>query len=102
MAMPNSFEIVIREDTPGNVVVGVVAEYQVSDMLQAFEFVRGAGATFAAVVEGTVHAQLWTAIDVLDASKQVEIPAIYNRIRVRVTTLGALGTGHKLFYSGKS
>lgn len=104
MAMPNIFEIHMTEDpaTPGSVLSGVVAERQVSDLVQAFMYTRGAGAVMVAALEGSVASGQWDAIATLNASAQAEIDPIYHRIRVRVTTPGALGTDHKLLYAGKS
>jgi hypothetical protein len=105
MAMPNGFEIELIEDpdNPGEVLLAaIVANRQVSDLVQAIEYVRGAGAVAVMEVEGAVGSNVWTSVGTLDATKQFEVDAIYNRIRVRVTTGGALGTGHKLFYYGKS
>lgn len=105
MAMPNGFEIVLDEDpaNPGEVILdAIVANRQVSDLVQAIEYVRGAGAVAVIEVEGAVGSNVWTSVGTLDATKQFEFDAIYHRIRCVATTGGALGTGHKLFYYGKS
>ena len=104
MAMPNIFEIIFAENpaTPGSVLNGVVADRQVSDMVQGYQYARGLGAVMVAELEGSIADDVWTAIATLDATSQGEIPAYFNRVRVRVTTPGALGTGHALLYGGKS
>ena len=104
MAMPNGFEIHVQEDpdNPGEVLAGVVANRGISDIIQSIVYVRGAGATMVATVEGSISNDLWDEIDVLDASRQFPVPSCYQRIRINVTTPGTLGSGHSLFYYGKS
>lgn len=105
MGMPNGFEIILTEDpeNPGEVLnTTVVAQKGVSDLVQGIEYVRGAGAAMVAELEGAIGSNVWTAVATLDATKQFEVPNYYTMIRVRTTTGGAIGTGHKLFYYGKS
>ena len=105
MAMPNGFEIVLEEDpaNPGDVIEDdVVANRAVSDLVQAIEYVRGSGAAAVIEVEGAVGSNVWTSVGTLDATKQFAVDAIYGRLRFVATTGGALGTGHQIFYYGKS
>jgi hypothetical protein len=83
------------DDLPGPVVslTGVIDK--------GYDFVRGAGAAFTAVLEGSVAGLSWTTIANLNASAQAAIGAHFNYVRINGSAEGALGTGTVCRVAGK-
>jgi hypothetical protein len=101
MGMPNGFELVIPNDGAGNAIVGEKV-YGISDLVCAFDFVKGAGMTFTGALEASVGGNTWTSIDALAATTDGTIGNHYQLIRIKVTGAGVIGTGTELWYRGKS
>lgn len=68
---------------------------------KGFDYVRGAGATFTGVLEGSVALLRWETIHDLAASGQGVVAAQYNYVRIRGTAEGLVGTGTLCCVAGK-
>ena len=102
MAFPENKLVELPQNPAGTVVVGVGTTVEVRQMMEkGYDFTRGAGAGFTAVLEGSVRGQNWTTIVNLNASGQGAISGHYNLVRANVSVGGALGTGTELYASGK-
>jgi len=69
---------------------------------KAFDYKKGVGAAFTAVLEGSVAGENWTTIDALTASAQGAISDIYNLVRFKCSAGGALGTNTVIKIAGKA
>lgn len=68
---------------------------------KGYDYVRGAGAGFTAVLEGSVAGLAWTTIVNLNVSAQGAIPAHFNYVRINASAEGLLGTGTVCRVAGK-
>ncbi len=83
--------------SPGNALVGSGAVMDVAQMSEkGYEIVRGLGAAIAGNIEGSVAGGVWTTIAAIAASGQGVVPVHYNKIRLTLTTGGAIDTVIKI------
>lgn len=98
MTFPENKVLELADPVP----TGTQAQTEVRQMTgKGYDFIRGAGAGYTAVLEGSVAGRNWTTIVSLAASAQGVIPVQYNLVRVNCSILGVLGTGPRLVVSGK-
>jgi hypothetical protein len=92
----------IPQAPAGTVAVADGTALRVDQLLEkGYEFVRGAGAVWSGVLEGSVTNRNWSTIAALGVSSDGDIPARFMYVRVRPTVGGALGTGTELIIVGK-
>lgn len=105
MGMPENILVEFPLNEAGDAAVVGTVDISRANVAQLFEkgydFTKGVGAAWTAVLEGSVSGDNWASIDALAASAQGSISAHFNRVRLRVTVGGAIGTGTKLVIAGK-
>ena len=102
MGMPNGKQLEIPNDGAGNAVKEAGPSIPMSDLVCAYDYLRGGTSTYAADLEASVSGRHWTVVTGLVASGDGVIGAHFNEVRVNVTTAGVLDPTDDIWYRGKS
>lgn len=101
--MPNPFDVIvpIPSDDGVNAKVGVGEEIRIDQLTnKGFDSVIDGAKTFTGVLEGTVAGGTWTTIDALAATADGPVAAHLQRVRVKVTVVGVIGSTTRVKATG--